>query len=97
MDGQTAIYDACFRGDLEVVKALAAAGADPTIPDKYGENCLMTASLAGEFEVVKWLLTLDAIREKINTEDENGETVLQLAIDCKKDAIATLLREHGAE
>ena len=57
----------------------------------------MRASLAGEFEVVKWLLTLDAIRVNINATDNDGDTALQLAINRKEDAIATLLREHGAE
>ena len=58
----------------------------------------MRASLYGHFEVVKWLLTLNAIRDKINnTKDKWGDTALQLAIKEKEDACATLLREHGAE
>jgi ankyrin repeat protein len=57
----------------------------------------MEASRAGDFEMIKWLLTLDATRASINTEDKSGKTALQLAIEEKEDACATLLRKHGAE
>jgi ankyrin repeat protein len=58
----------------------------------------MSASYCGKFEVVKWLLlTYEYFRVNINATDKNGNTALQRTIEYEEDAIATLLREHGAE
>ena len=96
-DGQTPLRVACDRrrGDLEVVKALLAAGAGESInkPDKHGVTPLTSACDGGHLEVVKALLAAGA---SIHLPDLNGDTPLISACDGGHLEVVEILLAAGA-
>ncbi len=48
---------ACRSGDLDTIKSCLARGADKTICDKYGKNGLAVASMKGNLEIFRYLLS----------------------------------------
>jgi ankyrin repeat protein len=53
--GLTAVHHAAIRGDLPMIEALAAAGADLTVPNAIGKSPLDLARLNGRVAVAKFL------------------------------------------
>ena len=53
--GKTALTDAAFRGQTEIVRLLISKGADIHHRNKEGKNALMLAKEKGHAEVVKIL------------------------------------------
>ena len=54
--GDTPLHEACFRGDVEIVKELLTHGADPDAENNDGVNPLATACMGNYVEVVKAIL-----------------------------------------
>jgi uncharacterized protein len=93
-DGTTALHWAASNGDLESVKILLAAGANPRASNRYGVTPLALACQRGDPRVVERLLTAGA-----RTTDAlpGGETPLMTAARAgNADAVRTLLA-HGAD
>src|ERR1700754_4175736 len=82
---------ACFAGDLDEVRRLLDAGADPNATDEHGSGALLTFHP----EVVEYLLSRGADPE-IQT-NENGASVLAgLAYVNQVECVRALL-QHGAD
>jgi ankyrin repeat protein len=79
---------------LEILKAQIYHGADPKGMSTHGNRtCLMFAVLANDYGFTKQLVELGV---DINQKNRNGETALGLAIELKRDDIASYLRSKGA-
>ena len=59
-DGATALHYAANRGNLEIVEALLAAGADAAAANRYGVTPVSLASRSGNALVVERLLEAGA-------------------------------------
>ncbi|CAM9136988.1 unnamed protein product [Laminaria digitata] len=77
--GERALHIAVVRGNVEVVRMLKRAGADPNATDKRGRTPLLTACgcLEGCVEIVR--LLLEAGANPALAEKENGYAPLHLA------------------
>ena len=77
-DGKDAFFLAAEVGHVDIVRRLAAAGADVNARDHWtGSTPLIAASTAGKLEVVKALLTLPGIR--IDDSGLDGRSALSWA------------------
>ncbi|MGE3508062.1 MAG: ankyrin repeat domain-containing protein [Vicinamibacterales bacterium] len=108
--GSTAFFLAAKNTDVEVMKLLVAAGADPTIPNAEGTTPLMVASglmiwnpgedggsLAGqEDEVVEAVRMCIDLGNNVNATNAFGETALHGAAYRGVNPVAALLVERGA-
>lgn len=56
IDEQTMLHEACYWGDLEIVKLLAEFGADVNREDACGQVPLAEATLNGSAELIRYLL-----------------------------------------
>ena len=90
------------RNHVDIMKVLLDHGADPNARDNSGCTPLHSSSwwnkqglttIDGTVEGTRLLLKHGAI---IDAEDNEGRTPLQLALDHRRDDIATCLTEHGA-
>ena len=101
-DGTSALMAAAFAGELEIVRHLLEAGADPDLQDEAGLTALMNAVIAeGEMdldgghglflEIVELLLDRDA---DPRIEDRDGFTALQYAAEYGLHEAAALLRRY---
>ncbi|EWC47468.1 hypothetical protein DRE_00436 [Drechslerella stenobrocha 248] len=55
-NGNTPLHWACLNGHIEVVKALAGAGADPGVLNAAGHDCVYEAEVNDKSNVVEWVL-----------------------------------------
>ena len=77
-NGETALFFAAGKNDLDAVKLLLEKGANPNIPDKKGNTPLMKAVLSHvEVLIVDALLSAGADPNIVNPE---GDTALTLAL-----------------
>jgi ankyrin repeat protein len=104
-NGVSALIWASSRGQLGAVAALLDAGASLDLQDRSGVTSLMAASVMGHVEVVRILLGDGA---GTNLRDRAGRTALDFAerdplskLEASrkeaKEAVAQLLRAHGAK
>ena len=93
-DGSTALHWAAYRDDLEMVKLLLAAGADPKVTTREGAiTPLLMACQNGNAAMIETLLKAGADANAVKT---NGTTPLMMAAASgNADAVKTLLA-HGA-
>ena len=95
--GVTALIDASFKGQKEIVELLILEGADLNAQDRQGDTALMNAALKGHIEIVELLISNGA---DVSVKDKSGNTAL---IDSAKYAresaceIITLLKDNGAD
>jgi uncharacterized protein len=89
--GESALMFAALRGDLEVVKALAAKGADI---NKTGWTPLHYAASKAQLPVIAWLLENHAY---IDAGSPNGTTPLMMASMYGSPEAVKLLLEEGAD
>jgi uncharacterized protein len=94
-NGCTALWGACSRGHLPVVKLLLERGADPSI--STSETPLMTSSYGGHLEIVRFLLGLPSAKATINRRDRLGKTALWWACIYGHGGGARALLESGAD
>ncbi len=77
--GTTALLLAVGNGHLETMNLLLQAGADPVLADSNGNTPLMIAADKGHTDIVKRLLEILSVKEKIDDRNEKGETAHFLA------------------
>lgn len=94
-DGATALHWAAFHDDIEMVKALLAAGANPKAATREGAiTPLSMACNNGSAAVIEALLKAGA---DANEKNANGTTALMTAASSGSvDALRVLL-DHGAD
>jgi ankyrin repeat protein len=94
VDGATALQWAAHWNNLEIVKALLAAGAKPNAANRYGVTPLHEAATIGSAAVVNALLRAGAQASAVYGE---GETPLMLAARSGNLESVKLLLEAGAD
>ena len=106
MVGATPFLLAAMDANVEVMQALAAAGADPLLGTEEGTTPLMVAAGLGQvpaesrvgapdsFHAVELVLALGA---SVNLTNQRGRTALHGAAHIRSDAIVQLLVDQGAQ
>jgi len=108
--GATPLMRAAKKGDVEMMRALLAHGADPKLRTKVGTEALMFASGvggAGRFTAFEDKVATDADfidaatlcldrGANINAVNENGQTALHLAVTVRSESYVKFLVERGA-
>mmetsp|Transcript_10725 Transcript_10725/g.35543 ORF Transcript_10725/g.35543 Transcript_10725/m.35543 type:complete len:272 (-) Transcript_10725:154-969(-) len=90
--GGTAFAAAVQNSHLEVVKYLAALGADMEIPIHDGATPIFIACYRGNMEIVRFLCSQMVNLEKANA---NGNTPFAIAAQHRRLDIAEVLLQHG--
>ena len=93
-DGRTPLYNAAYKGHMEMVKFLLEKGAKIDAADKGGETPLYSAAFWRHMEVVKFLVEKGA---KIDAENQYGRTPLQMAASNDHIEVVKFLVEKGAK
>ena len=104
--GATPFLLAAMDGNLSVMRALAAAGADPQVGTEKNTTPLMVAAGLGQVpaetrvtesdsvQAVQFVLELGA---DVNQANDVGRSALHGAAHIRSDAIVQLLVDHGAQ
>jgi ankyrin repeat protein len=103
--GATPFWLAANAGDVAMLRVLAAAGADPRLPNQGGVTPLMVAAGQGQTDsrmppyedllgVVKYLVI--EIGADINATDSAGQTAMHGAASASADAVIEFLAAQGA-
>jgi uncharacterized protein len=106
-NGATPFLLAARTADAELMRALAALGADPNIPNADGANAMIVAAGLGtrspgedagtEAEVVEALQAALDLGVDINAVDQNGETAMHGAAYKNLPGAVEFLASHGAK
>ena len=103
--GATPFLLAAMAADVEVMRVLAEAGADPNLPADDGTTPLMLAAGLGRYmaeTLVTEARSLEAaalaidLGAEVDAANEAGSTALHGAAHVKSDALVRLLVGHGA-
>ena len=92
-DGSSALLWAAYHSNVEMAKALLAAGAVPDAPNHYGVTPLLQASRTGDVEVMRALLEAGAQPTRWHAE---GETPLMAAARTGNVEAIKLLLSKGS-
>ena len=92
----TALLLAVEHGYLETMNLLLQANADPTLADSNGNTPLIKASYEGHIDIVRDLLKIHSVKEKVNEQNKKGETPYFLAKSKGHTEIMELLLSAGA-
>ena len=97
---------AARRSDTEVMRLLAAGGADTSLPLQDGRTAAMVAAggrTAGllrlrlaEGQILETVGSALALGVDVNAASLSGDTALHVAADSRFDSVIRLLAEHGA-
>lgn len=100
--GSTPLILAASEGLIPSVKLLIGKGADVKISNHHGATALHAAAM--QPDGLAWATDLKATVElliengaDVNATDEDGETPLSLTLMMGNEAIAKILRDHGAK
>ena len=92
-DGTRPIHWAVYRVDYELLEALIAREANPSVINEFGSTPIAGAAGIGDARMVKMLLDAGAEPEGANPD---GQTALMLAIRTGETAVVRMLIEAGA-
>lgn len=93
--GETPLFYACSKGDIELVKLLLAAKAHVNVQVRgVGDTPLIKASESGNVELVKLLLAANA---EVNPKTEYGQTALVRAYQVGRNDVVKLLIAVNAD
>ena len=93
-DRTTPLHWAAYSSDLKIAELLVAAGAIPTIANRYGVQPLSIAAVGGNAALIELLLVAGA---DPNTVQGEGETALMTAVRTGKLEAVEVLLDHGAD
>mmetsp|Transcript_10474 Transcript_10474/g.11522 ORF Transcript_10474/g.11522 Transcript_10474/m.11522 type:complete len:176 (+) Transcript_10474:34-561(+) len=88
----TPIGFAAAKGQLDIIKALFAQNADINILDASGHGPLYACAVRGHLDCVKFLVEHGA--DTTAQDVYNGKTPLEMAIQFKRNEVATYLQAH---
>jgi ankyrin repeat protein len=94
--GVTALIDASFKGQKDIVELLILEEADLNARDNQGNTALMNAALKGHIEIVELLISNGA---DVSAKDKTGNTALIESAKYARESaceIITLLKNNGA-
>lgn len=91
--GLTSLQMATSRNNLEIVKLLLNAGANPNLRDESGQTALMMTNENSSIELIQDLLKAGA---DVNAQDDEGETALMTAAQSANLVIMQELLNAGA-
>jgi ankyrin repeat protein len=91
----TAIINAAYKGDVEMVKKILAAKPDPDVRNQFGATALHEAIWVSNLEVIK--LLLDYGFDVNAVVPSNGYTPLHYAVWLNKPDAVILLIQHKAD
>ncbi|GMH45393.1 hypothetical protein BSKO_13350 [Bryopsis sp. KO-2023] len=94
-NGETALGLVAGNGNVQAVKLLLEAGADPETANSDGQTPLSVASFFGHSEVVRELISSSSV--ELNTKDEGGNTPLHYSAQAGNDEVTGLLIQAGAD
>ena len=89
--------EACFEGDLNLVKDYLYNGVDPNCVNEHQNTGLMEAALNGQLEVCKIIVSLCKAELDINAVNEVFKTALHKAAYNNNFDIIKLLLVNGAD
>lgn len=94
LDGFTQdIYDACRKGNLELIKQLSKVNPDTiNTPNKSGYTPLIIAGYRNQLEAVKVLLDLGA---NVNAVSEDGTVLTAACYKSNTALVKILLKQHA--
>ncbi|HEY8509633.1 MAG TPA: ankyrin repeat domain-containing protein [Steroidobacteraceae bacterium] len=92
-DGTTALHWAVYHNDVDTVRRLLKAGANPNAKNDYGSTPMSEAAVVGNVEVLKLLLDAGADVESPNAD---GQTALMILARTSNVEAAKLLLKRGA-
>jgi len=93
-DGYTPLLNAAKDGNVELSKALLAAGANPNTINASRCNALHLAASSGKHEVIP---VLAAHKQLLNAKDANGNTPLMMAVAANQVEACKALLTAGAD
>ena len=92
---RTVLFHTAYRGKLETVMALVGTGADVSDRDQSGQSVLGVASVAGNTNVVRWLLDFGGIQDP-NDHRFGSRSSLHDAAGAGRVDVCSVLLEKGA-
>jgi len=95
--GSTALIDASFKGQKDIVELLILEGADLNARDRQGDTALMNAALKGHIEIVELLISNGA---DVSVKDNTGNSALIDSAKYPRESaceIIALLKDNGAD
>ncbi len=94
-DGYTPFILAAYHGHSKILETLLRLGAEPCAVDAKGNNAFMGVAFKGHIKTAKWLL--EHTQCDVNHQNLAGQTALMMASLFGREAIISLLLEHGAK
>ena len=82
------------KDDIETVKRYLSSGADVNQRNKFGGSLLHIASVQGDKQLVRLLISEGA---QLNVKNNRAMTPLDVSIKFKRTETINLLRKHGAK
>ena len=87
------IGKAALNGDLDLVKALVAAGVPVNAREHHGWTPIRDAAAGGYLPVVEYLVSMGA---DVNVVDRFGDSPLEMAAGGQHEDVASFLADRGA-
>ncbi|MCR9142084.1 MAG: ankyrin repeat domain-containing protein [bacterium] len=94
--GQTAVHIAWFRGRLDILRKLVAAGADVNLRNRYGTSVLLYAVHSGTEKQRKEIPQLLALGARADLRGMHGRTALWWAARLGQTELVELFIRRGA-
>jgi ankyrin repeat protein len=99
------LHIAALRGDIEGFKTLVQNSDSNSIDQKLsvaakniqGQTVLHLAAMAGQTEMIQYLLDTYSLDLYVNDKDKNGKTPLDLAVKYRREGAVDLLFKNGAK
>ncbi|XP_067668335.1 ankyrin repeat domain-containing protein 50-like [Haliotis asinina] len=92
---RTPVMVAAEQGYKKIVELLVNHGADLSLREQSGSNILHNACYRGQFDVVKYILSLNRVR--INSRGYMKRTPVMVAAEHGYKTVVELLVNHGAD
>ena len=82
------LYNACIKGQLNIVKDILEIHYETLTPDDCGQTPLFAACMGNQLEIVRYLINYGY---DVNHQDNEGKTPLHLVLECYELGLANVL------